>query len=199
LLEEDAMKDDNVRGATTAFCTFTPFKSFWARIWHFFVLKGAPLATDKIRNLRFLHYMSFVTVTPKHLKRAQLPDQKRLRSGAMLFISAYNGAEDTYFRGFHSDLDNQMNSLWGGCVDWMGAEEYKRLGEFIAAYRRHSDFHFSAYPDASKNLRVALRLRAGLDDLIDVAHRDSKQEFLKAYRQLAQVVWGKPCGEGSAS
>jgi len=185
------LKDDNVKGATTAFCTFTPFKSRCARALHWVVLKGAPVNTEKIRLRRFLHYMAFAAVSPRQLKRAQIPLHPRLRSGAMLFISAFNGNAEPYIRGFSENLAGQMNDLWRGCVDWLGAEEYDNLEKFIEQYRRRADFHFNAYPDASVNLLTALRLRAELDELVALAHRDPKG-FLDGYRRAAQVAWGRP-------
>lgn len=183
------MKDENVKGAATAFCTFTPFKSWTASLWHRVVLEAAPVNTEKIRALRFLHHMCFAIVTPRALKRAQLPALRGLRWGAMLFISAYNGGAEPYFRGFSNNLADEMHELWRGCVDWKGAHDYDALEKFIESYGRGSNFYFNAYPDSSVNLRTALRLRAELDELIALAHRAPAQ-FLDGYRRAAQVAWG---------
>jgi hypothetical protein len=196
--EENAVKDENVKGATTAFSTFAPLKSWGAHLWLWAAMKGAPGHTEQIRALAFLHCMSFLSIRPRHLRRAQLPDRGPLRWGALLFISAYNGAQDAYFHGFSEKLHRQMHELWRGCVDWRGADDYDALEQFITQYRRSVNFYFNAYPDTSANLRTALRLRAELDELIALAPREP-QRFLEGYRRAAQVAWGKPLDEGASA
>lgn len=189
------MSVENAKGQTTAFCTFTPFRSRCARFVHWAVLKLSPVETDAIRLLQFLHYMCFASVSPRALKRAQL--EWRGAAGAMLFMSAYNGKTETYFRGFNQNLAAQMDQLWGGCVDWKGASVFEYLSEFIEHYRRPAAFHFNAYPDTSTNLRAALQLRAALDELVDAAH-DQPQRFVEQYRRAAHLVCGERAGESRA-
>jgi hypothetical protein len=178
-----------VKGSTTAFCTFSPFKSLRARLWEWVVLKGSPVNNEPVRARNFLHYAYFARVLPSHLERAGIAPRGKLRFGALLFISAYNGSAEAYFRGFSEHLHEQMNSLWEGCTDWETAKVYENLDRFITMYRRRSGFYFNAYEDRSSNLRSALALRAELDELIATAHGDPV-EFLEGYRRAAQVAWG---------
>ena len=188
--------EDNVKGATAAFCTFSPFKSGWARRWHWVVQKAAPRATQQVRLRRFLHYAYFVALSPRDLARANIPAKAALRPGALLFLSAYNGTAEVYFRGFSEKLPDQMNDLWGGCTDWENAGKYENLDRFITTYRRPVGFHFNAYPDKSVNVRAALKLRLQLDELLAATHGDAR-EFSRRYRRAAQSIWGKPLGEGA--
>ena len=187
-------QDENIKGETTAFCVFAPFKSWEDRLYSWFVMKGGPVATEEIRRRRFLHFMSFMRISPKSLKRAQLPHRGPLASGALVFISAFNGQAKVYVRGFSEHLGPQMDLLWRGCAGWTGPA-VRELDMFVDGYSRRADFHFNAYPDTSHNLRVALRLRAELDELVALAlHEPSR--FLDGYRRAAQTVWGAALGGG---
>lgn len=183
------MDQENVKGSTAAFCTFSPFKSRLERWMEWAVFKGAPGATEAVRERRFLHYAYFVRISPRQLKRAQIAAHERLRAGALLFISAYNGSAELYFRGFSQKLSQPMNRLWEGCTGWKGAEIYENLDRFIQTYRRRSQFHFNAYEETSSNVRGALRLRDELDELIATTY-DDPSAFLAGYRRAAQIAWG---------
>jgi hypothetical protein len=185
------MKEQNAKGATTAFSTFTPFRSWWARFTHWFVVQAAPVATDQIRRQRVVQHMSFFSVGPGALKRAQMAGTKRPSSGAMLLISAHEGKTEPFIRELSATLAQGMNRLWGGCVGWKGAESYDDVSAFVEAYQRRADLHFNAVALTSSRSRAALRLRAEIDELIALAHRDPSQ-FLQGYRRAAQVAWAAP-------
>ncbi|HTV17836.1 MAG TPA: hypothetical protein VMG12_04175 [Polyangiaceae bacterium] len=183
------MNGDNVQGEATAFCTFTPFRSWRDPLVHWAVQRFAPGQTDAIRAQRFLHYMCFAIVSRRALRRANVDCRGRLRSGALLFMSAFNGRAEEYFQGFNQSLAAQMDQLWQGCEDWKGARVYKYLAQFIEQYRRPANAYFNAYPDTSDNLRTALGLRAALDELIATAH-DRPHLFLEEYRRAARIAAG---------
>lgn len=181
---------DNLQGETSAFCTFSHFKSLCAWLRNRVVLFWSPTAVPAVRSLQFLHYAYFARVSREKLRRAGIPTEGALEHGGLLFISAYNGDEDDYFGIFSAKVPKQMNDLWGGSRDWKGAQPYPTLKKFIQAYRRPSVFYFNAYPDSVKNLRLALQVRLGIDDLLALARTGSPDEFLTAYRKLIQSAWG---------
>jgi hypothetical protein len=191
---------ENVKAETAAFATFSPFKSRFHRHWERVVFALAPLASAEVRKRKFLHYAYFVSLSPRRLRRAGVPKHE-LRHGALLFLSAFNGDAEAYFKGFSEKLSLQMNDLWGGNVDWKDAAVYAHLDAFIARYRRRVDFYSCRYPDRSTRIRGALRLRQGLDQLLALARSPSTSDVAvrDAYEQLAQAVWGnadqKPRGK----
>lgn len=183
--------EDNTKGATAAFATFSPFKSFWDRIREHVVFTFASTANPAVRERDFLHYAYFANVTPKQLARAGIDPKGSLEHGALLFLSAYNGPAEIYFRGFSDKLHENMNSLWNGCIGWKTARDYRNLDAFIRSYRRNTTAFFNNYAEASKGLRRALGFRIKLDQLIAAAHgATNASEFANAYDRFVQVIWG---------
>jgi hypothetical protein len=188
---------DNTKGFTTAFATFSPFKAAKNRYRSFFTLALAPLLTVEARKLAFLHTAQFIRLAPKHLRRAGLTGPS-LKPGALLFISAFNGDAETYFRAFGQELDPVMNRVWRDCAEWTGAQPYPRLAAFIGSFRRRSSFFFNAYPAASKQLRASLILRRQLDKLHALALSDaSDEQFKAAFDHTAQLQWGNARATGA--
>jgi hypothetical protein len=184
--------EDNVKGETAAFATFSPFKSRWGRFWELVVFKGAPSANKAVREREFLHHAFFANVSPKALERAGIPVTGTLKHGALLFFSAYNGDAEIYFRGFSDKLYDKMNELWKNCRDWKDARKYKDLDAFIRTYRRPADAFFNAYGESARGIRRALRMRTELDELVAKAHVQTDAEFEKSFRDFAQKIWGNP-------
>ena len=185
--------EDNVKDETAAFATFSPFKRRSGRFWELLVFKGAPSANKAVREREFLHYAYFVNVAPGALERIGIEAKGELEHGALLFISAYNGDPEIYFRGFSDKLYYNMNKLWEGCRDWKDAKRYKDLDSFIRGYRRPINAFFNGYGESAKGIRRALRLRVHLDELIAAAHaRSEGAEFRKAFDRFVQVIWGNP-------
>ena len=185
--------EDNVKGETAAFATFSPFKKWWGRFWEVAVFNGAPSANKAVREREFLHYAFFANVSPKALRRAGISATGSLRNGALLFVSAYNGDPEIYFRGFRDKLNYNMNKLWEGCEDWKDAKKYKDLDAFIRSYRRPVDMFFNSYGESAKGIRRALRMRMHLDELIAAAHSQTNSaEFAKTFERFVQLIWGNP-------
>lgn len=182
---------ENVKAETAAFATFSPFKSHLHRHWERVVFALSPLAAAEVRKRKFLHYAYFASVGPRRLERAGVP-KGTLRHGALLFLSAFNGDAEAYFRGFSEKLSPQMNDLWSGTVGWKDAKVYENLDAFIARYRRRVAFYSCRYPDRSSRVRGALRLRAGVDELLAVGRSSTSSDltFRRAYEAVAQRLWG---------
>ena len=183
---------DNEKAQTTAFITFSPFKSRWHRHFSALVMLGARTKTAAARKPAFLHTARFSRISPAELARAGLSGEN-LRQGALLFLSSFNGDPETYFRGFSDPLAPVMNDVWQHCVDWRGAQPFTHLIAFIDAYRRRSQSYFNAYPMASKRIRESLLLRRQLDKLNALAHathEGSEREFAEAFEHASQLLWG---------
>ena len=192
---------DNVKQQTTAFITFSPFKSGLHRLASALVLLGARTQTAEARKPEFLHTAHFSRVRPGHLTRTGLAGDN-VRHGVLLFVSSFNGDPESYFRGFSEDLASVMNDVWSACVGWRGAEEFTHLSSFIEAYRRRSQSYFNAYPASSKQIRMSLLLRRQLDRLHALAHSpddsdDGDRAFADAVAHTSQLLWGnlKPTRE----
>jgi hypothetical protein len=181
---------DNTKGATTAFATFSAYRKASNRYRSLLALALAPLRTADARKPAFLHTAQFVRLSPRQLRRAGLSGPG-LEPGALLFISAFNGDAETYFRGFSDDLYKVMDQVWRDCVEWQNAKPYPLLAAFIEAFRRRSNSFFCAYPAASKRIRSSLRLRRQLDKLCALALSGASDEAFKAaFERAAQLHWG---------
>jgi hypothetical protein len=181
---------DNVKGRTAAFATFSPFRSHWSRFEERVALFFAPTRDAAARKPEFLHTAHFSRVSPRQLRRAGLWSDN-LRHGALLFISAYNGDPESYFRGFNKELYAVMDEVWSRCVEWEGAQDFNDLNTFIQKFCRRSNMFFNAYPDQSKRIRKSLVLRRQLDKLLALARSDASQaEFKHAFDRTAQLHWG---------
>lgn len=185
---------DNLKAQTSAFVTFSPFKSGCDRLLMIGVLIGAHTQTAAARKPEFLHTARFCRVRPKHLRRAGLSSDK-LGEGALLFLSSYNGDATSYFKGFSDPLSDVMNAVWKHCVDWTSAKPFPELMAFIDAYRRRSQSYFNAYPMSAKRIRASLLLRRQLDKLNALAHSAphsaaGDQEFAAAFEHASQLLWG---------
>ncbi len=184
---------DKLKGKTSAFATFSPFRSFFHRLNELFVFTFAPTANKAVREREFLHYAYFTRVTPRALARAGIAPNASLEHGALLFISAYNGDAEIYFRGFSDELHDKMDRLWEGCEDWKPAKDYRNLDRFIRSYRRDIDTFFEGYGDTATGVRRALRFRGTLDRLIAAACSDENSKaFADAYGYFVQRLWGNP-------
>jgi hypothetical protein len=184
---------DKVKGRTAAFATFSPFRSFKRRLDELVVFSFAPTNNKAVREREFLHYAYFSNVTPRALARAGIAPTGALKHGALLFISAYNGDPEVYFRGFSDDLNDKMDRLWEGCVDWETAKKYRNLDRFIRTYRRDIDMFFDGYGDRAVGVRRSLKFRTGLDRLLRAARSaESGAAFAEAYAYFVQLIWGNP-------
>jgi hypothetical protein len=184
--------EDNVKGETAAFATFSPFKKWWGRFWEVVVFNGAPSANKAVREREFLHYAFFANVSPRALRRAGIPTNGSLKHGALLFMSAYNGDPEIYFRGFSDKLYDKMNRLWESCEDWKDAQKYRDLDTFIRSYRRPVNTHFNRYGEGAKGIRRALSMRIGLDELIAIASETDERQFAEKFKEFTQKIWGNP-------
>jgi acyl carrier protein phosphodiesterase len=115
--------------------------------------------------------------------------------GGVLFVTAFNGDAEVYFRGFSNNVADAMNAVWSHCQNWTNASPYKELDTFIRRYRRPVTAHFNAYPQRTVSLRAALELRTELDLLVRDASRITPHEFKARYdRILHRRAGSAPAG-----
>lgn len=183
---------ENVKAETAAFVTFSPFRSWLGRQKERLVFALAPGAEAEVRKREFLHYAFFISLSPRRLRRIGLARRKPLSHGGFLFLSAFNGDAESYFRGFSEKLSTQMNDLWSTSVGWRDFAKYEHLDAFIRTYRRRVNFYTTSYPDSSKRVRAALRLRGRIDRLLAAAQSASVDDasFAAAYEHEVQATWG---------
>jgi len=160
---------DNSKGATTAFATFSPYTNRWWHIYSVGSLMGAWTQTKTARGPEFLHTAQFLRLTPWQLKRIGIKHQA-LSAGGLLFLSAYNGDPEVYFRGFSDQLFFALDAVWKACRQWEAAKPFEKLDRFIRTYRRPVGSFFNAYPDTAKRIRSMLVLRRQLDKLTALAN-----------------------------
>lgn len=181
---------ENTKGPTTAFATFSPYKSYRDLVGSFCSLGLAWTKTAGARELRFLHTAHFSVIPPWKLRRAGIRGDAT-RAGALLFVSAYNGDPEKYFRGFSDNLAKVLDTVWRWCVDWKGAHPYSNLRYHIERYERPSPAFFNAYPDTGSRVRASLVLRRQLDKLYAQAiSRDGDAAFKASFDRISQNHWG---------
>jgi hypothetical protein len=179
----------NVKAQTTAFATFSPYKDWWSIHASRIALALAPVNTRRAREREFLHTAHFSAISGRQLRRAGLRGDN-LKPGALLFISAYNGDAEVYFRGFSEKLAGVMNQVWKWCVDWQPFEKYEHLDSFIKKYERASTSFYCVYPDTSKRVRSSLVLRRQVDKLCAAALVDDDAAFSAAFERVSLLHWG---------
>lgn len=179
----------NTKGSTTAFATFSPYKTGTDGFWSAVTLLLGETHTPGARQPKFLHSAQFCPVSAKQLKRAGISGS-RLKHGGLLFMSSFNGSAEDYFRGFSEQLFMVMDEVWSWCVDWEGAKILKNLNRFIRRYDRRSGSFFNAYPATSEGVRAALVMRRELDELHALAVSGDDEAFATAFMQLSQRLWG---------
>ncbi|HVW28758.1 MAG TPA: hypothetical protein VHC69_25505 [Polyangiaceae bacterium] len=178
--------EETTKGNLGAFAHFVPFKSLWAYLWQKAVLFSAPQHDDEVRKLGFLQYAHFTRVSASALRRAGV---KELKHGGMLFMSAFNGDANAYFRAFSDKVPVPMSALWSGCPGWTSATPYPELEQFIERYRRSVNAYFHGFPLAIGGLRKALELQADVERLVEVARKDPAA-FEREYAAVAMHHWG---------
>lgn len=178
------------QGRTTAFSTFTPFKSWFTRLYSRVVHFGAHGEDGNIKPLAFLHHAFWATITPTALKDAGFSAKEVPEQGALLFVSAFNGDASTYIRGFSDELGTEMDALWSGCKDWTTATDFNELFTFILGFHRPIDTYFNAYHSTSQEIRVSMGLRSGVDMLLELADQGDARAFAEKYLEVAQTTWG---------
>lgn len=162
---------------TTAFSTFSPYRSGRDRVLSKLTLLLGEVNTAAIRQRQFLHLAQFCPVSPEELRRAGLHGEGA-KHGALLFMSYYNGSRGAYFDGFARYLWEQMNEVWRYCMGWklmeppngpVVTENLSKVDGFIQMHERQSASFFNAYPEKSSNVLAVLLLRRAIDELRAVA------------------------------
>jgi hypothetical protein len=186
--------EETTKGYLGAFTHFAPFKSLWAFLWQRNVLFSAPQHDDEARKLGFLQYAHFTRVSRGELKRAGI---EGIKYGGVLFMSAFTGDANVYFREFSDKVPVPMSAVWNGCVGWTNATPYPELEQFIERYRRPAAAFFHGFPLPIGGTRRALELRAGIERLVEIARKDPAA-FEREYAALALSHWGDGKREGTS-
>jgi hypothetical protein len=194
------MRPDVRHAETTAFATFSPYRSRFARVASKLTLLLGETNTAAIRQRQFLHSALFCPVSPAELQRAGVQGEGA-KHGALLFMSYYNGSRGVYFDGFARYLWEQMNEVWRYCVGWeileppngdVVTENLQKLDAFIRMHERQSASFFNAYPEKSANVRAVVLLRRAIDELralaLDESVSDARfyDQFLSAQPKVQE-------------
>ena len=162
--------EDNVKGDTAAFATFSPFKKWWGRFWELVVFKAFSECQQGSSRARVSSLCIFCQRPPRvNWSVQEFPDQRSLEHGALLFVSAYNGDPEIYFRGFSDKLHYNMNKLWEGCDDWKDAKNYGTSTFSSAATGVRSIPFSTVTAKARKAFAERFGVRVQLDELIAAA------------------------------
>lgn len=183
---------ENQKGKTYAFTTFSPFVSTLQGLGKLLIFLAAheEEIQKTVRSRNFLHYGAFMRVSPRALRRAGIPTRGRLRHGGMLFMSAFNGDPEVYFRGFSEHLRTHMNDLWNGTAAWKDAFPYQNLRKYILRHNRSVTAHVNTYPSYAAGVRRALEMREVVDRLMASAASETNQAFEETFKRTVLKIWG---------
>ena len=87
----------------------------------------------------------------------------------MLFATTFDGDWDTYINDFSTQIPDQLDALFGECVDYPGIRS-PEIVDYILKYQVTADDWYSAYPNTTvKQIRKGQRVLKAWEELLDTA------------------------------
>jgi hypothetical protein len=87
----------------------------------------------------------------------------------MLFATTFDGDWDTYINDFSTYIPDQLDALFGECVDYPGIRS-PGITDFILKYQVTADDWYSAYPNTTvKQVKKGQRVLKAWEELLDTA------------------------------
>ena len=87
----------------------------------------------------------------------------------LLFASTFDGDWDAYINDFAALIPDYIDLAFGEVDDYPGIKS-PDIKDYIVKHQITSTYFYSAYPDASvRDIRKALKVKSGLDVLLDAA------------------------------
>ena len=87
----------------------------------------------------------------------------------LLFATTFDGDWDTYINDFSTQIPDQLDALFGECVDYPGIRS-PEITDYILKYQVTADDWYSAYPNTTvKEVKKGQRVLKAWEELLDTA------------------------------
>jgi hypothetical protein len=87
----------------------------------------------------------------------------------MLFATTFDGDWDSYIDDFGSQIPDQLDALFGECVDYPGIRS-PEIKDYIVKYQVTADDWYSAYPNTTvRQIRKGQRVLQAWEELLDAS------------------------------
>jgi hypothetical protein len=120
---------------------------------------------EGLLELSFIHFARWVIVPKDGLPRlSEEQPREALAYDYMYFASNYNGQWDQYIDAFSDVVNEGLDGMWGGSLNWVPAEYVSALKRWIRWHQIKrgvvpTDHYYCAYPEStSSDIKSALEL-----------------------------------------
>jgi hypothetical protein len=87
----------------------------------------------------------------------------------LLFATTFDGDWDTYIQDFSTQIPDQLDALFGECVDYPGIRS-PEITDYILKYQLTADDWYSAYPNTTvKQIKKGQRVLQAWEELLDAS------------------------------
>ena len=87
----------------------------------------------------------------------------------LLFATTFDGDWDSYIDDFASKMPDQLDALFGECVDYPGIHD-PSVKDYIMKYQLTADDWYSAYPNTTVNqIKKGQRVLQAWEELLDAS------------------------------
>lgn len=124
----------------------------------------ATVPQDAFARLGTVHFARWVL----------LPDKPRPGVTTLWFSATFDGTLERFVSGLARHLRDELDAVFGHCVDWPGADDRDALEDWMRARRIGVHYFLAAYPDATlPQIERALRRRRALSELaVEAPHME---------------------------
>jgi hypothetical protein len=123
--------------------------------------------------------------------------EEHLKSKYLVFESNCDGDVTEYLRGLANNAPEQLDSIWGHCVGYPGAQNVDHFVSYMRACQIETTFFFAAVNDKSvPETLVALRTQRAVSDFIathqGVKPKRLQSDFISFFNALREKPIPKP-------
>ena len=127
---------------------------------------GAERLRERLNNVDVQQRESFAErVGTLHDMRSIIIDNDT----RLLFATTFDGDWDSYIDDFGSKLPDQLDAIFGECVDYPGIRS-PEIKDYIRKYQVTADDWFSAYPNTTvRQIKKGQRILKAWEELLDAS------------------------------
>lgn len=182
----------NIAGKAYAMNVVTPMppSRTWVQNLLFMLSRAMPSSLRGLLGLKLIHFARWVLI-----RRDQWPDpdgggRPQLRHDYMLFLSNFNGTWDQYIDAFADGIPGGLDLFWFASIKYPHSIPIASFKDYIAHNQIQTNHYYNATPGAAqRDIKAALRVRAGLLDLAQAHAAGDVAGFAEAYRRtLAKLI-----------
>jgi len=178
----------NIAGKAYAMNVLTPVKPWKTSIQLliFMVTRALPQQLGGLLGLKLIHFARWVII-----RRTQWPSpggaggQPGLVNDHVLFLSNFNGTWDQYIDAFADGIPTGLDMLWYASTKYPHSIPISSFKDYITANQIDTNYYYNATPgSAQRDIKAALRVRAGLAQLAKDHATMDPAAFAAAYRRV---------------